>query len=241
MYKFFYMFVNIVLFIVTGMFAVKAQSACAQLTGTQRDECIRQRNVERQQRLLAAQRAAQIRDSLEQTVNNPPLVVTIDSTSVAQRATQIQDSLPQNINNPSLPVAVDSALVREATQPSTLSNLLPNDNEPDTATTQPEIPEDGVLEIADIMPELIGGMAALNAQVVYPPIAGRAGIHGRVIVQFVVDEYGKVNNPVVLTPIGAGCDEEAVRVIMNAKFMPGQHNGKPAKVRISIPIRFRLN
>ena len=45
----------------------------------------------------------------------------------------------------------------------------------------------------------------------------------------------------VIKGIGAGCDEEARRVLENAdEWMPGQQNGRPVKVRMVIPITFSL-
>ena len=40
--------------------------------------------------------------------------------------------------------------------------------------------------------------------------------------------------------LGAGCDEEAMRVLKKSKFKPGYDKGKPVKVRFTIPVFFRL-
>ncbi len=37
-----------------------------------------------------------------------------------------------------------------------------------------------------------------------------------------------------------GRDEEAVRVLREARFTPGKQRGKPVRVRMSLPISFRL-
>ena len=58
--------------------------------------------------------------------------------------------------------------------------------------------------------------------------------------QFIVDEQGNVSDPIVTRGIGAGCDEEAVRAILEAKFKPGKQRGKAVKVKMSLPITFRL-
>ncbi len=76
-------------------------------------------------------------------------------------------------------------------------------------------------EVVERMPELIGGLAAIQRAVRYPASAKEAGIEGRVIVQFIVDEQGRVVDPVVVRGIGAGCDEEAVRAISQVRFRPG--------------------
>ena len=75
----------------------------------------------------------------------------------------------------------------------------------------------------------------------YPEIAKKAGVEGRVILTFIVSKDGSVSNISVLKGIGAGCDEEAVRVLgLMGKWFPGRQNGNPVKVAISIPIMFKL-
>ena len=54
----------------------------------------------------------------------------------------------------------------------------------------------------------------------YPEIASKAGIEGRVLISFVVDEDGDVINPTVQRGIGAGRDEEALRVISRGEIQP---------------------
>ncbi|RMH58783.1 MAG: energy transducer TonB [Bacteroidetes bacterium] len=90
------------------------------------------------------------------------------------------------------------------------------------------------------MPELIGGLASVQECIRYPEIARKAGVEGRVIVQFVVNQDGRVTDPIVLKGIGAGADEEAVRCVLQARFKPGKQRGKPVRVKFSIPITFKL-
>ena len=90
------------------------------------------------------------------------------------------------------------------------------------------------------MPELIGGLAAVQRLITYPEIAKKAGVEGRVFVQFIVDVNGNVVDPVVTRGIGAGCDEEAVRAIRQARFTPGKQRGQAVPVKMSLPITFRL-
>src|SRR5699024_7377257 len=90
------------------------------------------------------------------------------------------------------------------------------------------------------MPELIGGLAALQKKINYPDRAARAGIEGRVTIQFIVTEEGNVEDPKVIRGIGGGADEEALRVVKQAKFKPGRQRGKPVRVQYSLPILFRL-
>lgn len=95
--------------------------------------------------------------------------------------------------------------------------------------------------VVERMPELVGGLEALQRNIVYPEIARLAGIEGRVTVQFVIDERGNVNNPVVVRGIGGGCDEAAVEAVKKAKFTPGMQRGRPVKVSYTLPVTFRLS
>lgn len=90
------------------------------------------------------------------------------------------------------------------------------------------------------MPVLIGGIAGIAARIKYPEVAQLAGIEGRVFVQFVINKEGFVEDAVVIKGQGGGLDEEALRVIQTARFKPGKQRGKPVKVRMSMPITFRL-
>lgn len=90
------------------------------------------------------------------------------------------------------------------------------------------------------MPVLIGGLAKFQQSITYPELARKAGIEGRVYVQFVVDEHGNVIDPKVVRGIGGGCDEEALRAVRNAKFEPGLQRGRPVKVRCTLPVVFNL-
>lgn len=100
--------------------------------------------------------------------------------------------------------------------------------------------EEEIFEAVEQMPELIGGLAAVQEHIRYPEMARLAGIEGVVHVQFVVDENGNVTNPVVVRGIGGGLDEAAVEAVLKVRFQPGMQRGRPVKVRYAIPIRFRL-
>ena len=100
--------------------------------------------------------------------------------------------------------------------------------------------EPEIFVIVEQSPELIGGLPGLQKKIKFPEIAKKAGVEGRVFLQFIVDEQGNVSDPIVTRGIGAGCDEEAVRAILEAKFKPGKQRGKAVKVKMSLPITFRL-
>ena len=90
------------------------------------------------------------------------------------------------------------------------------------------------------MPEPIGGIQAIQSKIIYPEIAKRAGVEGRVYILAFVDEIGNVTKAEVIKGIGAGCDEAALSAVKKTKFKPGKQRGKPVKVQVSIPVVFKL-
>jgi protein TonB len=93
--------------------------------------------------------------------------------------------------------------------------------------------------------EFPGGMAAMmkfiSQNMKYPSQARRMGTEGSVFVEFVVDQQGKISDAHVIKGIGAGCDEEAVRVVNKMpNWKPGKQNGKAVRVRFVLPVKFVL-
>jgi protein TonB len=123
-------------------------------------------------------------------------------------------------------------------------DLPPPPPPPPSAPAVEEEPEPEIFLIVEQQPEMIPnmqeGLRKLQESITYPEIAKRAGVEGRVIVQFVVDEQGNVVDPFVVRGIGAGCDEEAVKAVRKVKFTPGKQRGRPVKVQMTLPVTFRL-
>ena len=100
--------------------------------------------------------------------------------------------------------------------------------------------KDDYFVVVEDMPKLKGGMEGLMNNITYPEQARKAGIEGRVIVQFIVNEQGQVENPQIIKGIGAGADEEALRVVKQAEFTPGEQRGQAVRVQYSLPVVFKL-
>lgn len=96
------------------------------------------------------------------------------------------------------------------------------------------------LAFAEVMPEPIGGMSAIISKVVYPQIAKSAGIQGKVYLLAFIDESGNVTDVKVIRGIGGGCDEVAVEAVKKTDFNPGKNKGVAVKVKLSLPIEFKL-
>src|SRR5699024_998636 len=91
------------------------------------------------------------------------------------------------------------------------------------------------------MPELIGGLKELQKKITYPEEAREAGDEGRVIVQFIVNEQGEVEEPKIIRGVSESLDQEALRVVKQAQFKPGKQRGQPVRVQYSLPIIFKLS
>ncbi len=75
----------------------------------------------------------------------------------------------------------------------------------------------------------------------YPQQAVEKGIEGRVYVEFIVAKDGTINNVTAVRGIGAGCDEEAVRVVKSSpNWSPPMQRGRAVNQRMIIPITFKL-
>lgn len=114
-----------------------------------------------------------------------------------------------------------------------------------TTTVLPEEKTDEIFTIVEEQPSPVGGMKAfyeyVGSHLRFPPKAARMGIEGRVFVEFVVEKDGTLTDIRVAKGIGGGCDEEAIRVISNAsKWNPGKQRGRPVRVRMIMPIMFKL-
>ncbi|MEY4658777.1 MAG: hypothetical protein RJB36_543 [Bacteroidota bacterium] len=108
---------------------------------------------------------------------------------------------------------------------------------------------DSIYDIAATMPEFPGGQQAmlhyLNLNLHYPELAKELGIEGKVFVSFVVFEDGSIHNETILRGINGNtsCDQEALRLVKQMpNWIPGRNeNGDKLKIRVKIPVVFRLN
>lgn len=75
----------------------------------------------------------------------------------------------------------------------------------------------------------------------YPAAAKENNLQGTVVVGFIVDQEGRVKDAKIVRDIGAGCGEEALRVIRSMPlWQPGREKGKNVGVELKLPIRFQL-
>lgn len=131
-----------------------------------------------------------------------------------------------------------------------VARMHPDGNSPmkDRRNIQPvdEEFEGETFTIVEEQPQPEGGMQAfykyVQENLKYPEQARADTIQGKVYVQFVVDKDGSITDAKTIKGIGGGCDEEAVRVIANSpKWIPGKQRGEAVKVRMILPITFKLD
>ena len=106
--------------------------------------------------------------------------------------------------------------------------------------------DEKVYDVVDQMPEFPGGPGAmlqyLGQTIRYPQEAFVNNVQGRVIVNFVVEKDGTINDAKVVRSIDPQLDEEALRVVNSMpNWTPGQQNGEPVAVKYTIPITFKLS
>ncbi len=81
----------------------------------------------------------------------------------------------------------------------------------------------------------------INENMIYPSQASRLGVEGKVFVEFIIEKDGSLSNFKVLKGIGAGCDNEAKRILAKSpKWVPATKNGKIVRQKMAAPIAFTL-
>ncbi len=122
-----------------------------------------------------------------------------------------------------------------------LFNLV-NEKEKDR-TYRVIIGKDTVLKKLERPPVYIGNEIATTVrQIRYPAAAREKNIMGNVIIAFMVDKNGKTSQHKVVTGVGGGCDEEALRVVkmIPDNWIPGVLEGKEVEVEYTMPIEFKF-
>lgn len=106
-------------------------------------------------------------------------------------------------------------------------------------------PGSDAFDVVEEMPVYPGGMPAMMdffyKNMKYPKEAFDAKQEGRVIAQFVVEKDGSITDAHIVKSVSPALDAEALRIV-NAmpNWTPGRQNGKPVRVKYTVPISFKL-
>ncbi len=99
----------------------------------------------------------------------------------------------------------------------------------------------GYSDIADIMPEPVGGMNAIAEKITYPENAKKEGLQGKVFVKAFIDKRGDVIYAEAIKKLSPECDSVAIKAVMETRFTPGKKDEKEIKTIVFIPISYKLH
>lgn len=105
--------------------------------------------------------------------------------------------------------------------------------------------QNGKFTVVEQEPQFPGGIEGLgkflSSTIVYPSEAAKDNVQGKVFVSFTINESGFVRDPHIIKGIGAGLDEEALRVVLKMpRWEPGKQGGEAVAVQYSLPINFQM-
>ena len=94
-------------------------------------------------------------------------------------------------------------------------------------------------------PEYIGGEAARRKYVTeslrYPEEALKNNIQGAVHLQYAVGYQGNIKNVKVISGIGFGCDEEAIRIVKGFQYKVSRKHHLQVEFNKNIHIHFKID
>lgn len=108
-----------------------------------------------------------------------------------------------------------------------------------------EIQEEDVLTFVEQDASFPGGEGAMaqwiNKHIEYPQLAAEMGQEGKVMVEFVVNKDGSIEQIKIAQSASGALDAEAKRLVKKMpKWIPGEHMGKTVRSRFYLPIHFLL-
>ena len=75
----------------------------------------------------------------------------------------------------------------------------------------------------------------------YPDYAISSGLQGKVVVEFIIEKDGSVTNVKIVRGLDDGLDAEVLKVVSaSPKWKPGTLGKKKVRVKIAIPVEFKL-
>lgn len=149
------------------------------------------------------------------------------------------ESFVTSENDTTVPAPVDSTLetekvLQKVTETQLQTNTLtPPDAVPDTLT--------GYVTSAEVMPEPHGGWEWLYKKLSYPRAARENKIEGTAKILAYIDEKGNVAAARVQEGFNQLCDEAARVTVLYTRFKPALINLKEVKIKMIIPVEFKLH
>ena len=152
---------------------------------------------------------------------------------------QIQQPPP-----PRPPVLVETASADQM-EDIILSSTEIDENDPVPVINHPPEPpkdNDEFVPFAELEsePSIVGGIESLIKKIHYTELARRAEIEGTVVIEIIINKKGDVEDAKIIRSLNSGLDEIALQAVKSTRFIPGMQRDKPVKVKMTIPIKFKL-
>ncbi len=102
-----------------------------------------------------------------------------------------------------------------------------------------------VFLVVEEMPIFDNGQTTLisfiSKNIIYPETALNSEISGKLVLSFIINKFGKIENVEVIKSVSKEIDEEGIRVLKlsDSMWQPGTQNGRPCSVQYTIPINFK--
>lgn len=188
------------------------------------------------------------------TAEKEPLTMNIVASAdyIPEEMVEITRPEPQKVKPP---VIIEEILVIEDSEPDIpLPNIDWGDVKENSAynihifePAEERVEEPEIFMIVEKMPSYDGGDVSkfqkdLQQLVKYPQLAQELGIQGKVTLQFVVDDKGKLTNPNVIQSEHQLLTDAVFEALQKTKkWRAGEQRGQKVNVSFTIPIFFRLN
>jgi len=162
------------------------------------------------------------------------IIQEIPENARVMKLTDIDELPPPPPEEPDIPQVEEIAEVMIETDIPPIQNVVP-------AGTLTVAFED-YLQMHQVSTRPIFDEEALTSALVYPPIALRSGIEGRVVLELFVDRAGFVQKITILReePEGKGFGEAAVKAFTGRKGTPAFANEEAVSCRYRYPVVFRI-
>ena len=176
---------------------------------------------------------------------NPKIDAAVVSATANQPASVTSTTADQPSQPEAVPVVDEKATEEVVAEEQTVEEQAVEEPTVEEQASEPQANKSTVYESVEVMPEFPGGtvemMKFLQMNIQYPPMAAANNIDGRVVVQFIIDETGKVGDVKVVRSVNEELDAEAVRVVKSMpNFTPGRQNGEAVSVWYTLPISFKI-
>jgi protein TonB len=150
---------------------------------------------------------------------------------------------PEQIARPATPVVATAQIDEDITiAPTTFEDNPVEDLPPPPEEEGTDISAAPVFTPFTVAPEIKNVRDVIRAmEREYPPILRDAGIGGRVVVWFFIDEEGRVQDNRIAESSGhAALDDAAIKVAGVYEFTPALNRDKRVKVWVQFPITFEV-